>query len=174
LAWTPDFTIGYYNIAESYLFLNRPEEANAILQRAARRKLPMKDYFRAQFFVAFLNRDRSAMDKTAAQLASASPHGDSEHFESLVSAHEGPLAAVRQESMQAVTLARQAHLAERAALFEGAAAVREALYGHSDESSRHSSAARQLVEGRDVDFPRAFALALSRNSSAALPIAMAP
>jgi hypothetical protein len=168
----PDFTIGYYNVAESYLFLNRREEATAILQRAAQRKLPFKKNLTVQFFVAFLNRDRIAMDKAAAQMASGSPYGDSEHFESLVSAHEGRLQQSTQESMQAVTLARQAHLAERAALFEGAAAMREALYGYPDESSRHSFAAGQLVQGRDVDFPRAFALALSRNSSAVLPIVM--
>src|SRR5262249_47929411 len=92
------------------------------------------------------------------------------HFESLVAAYEGRLQQSRQESTQAVTLARQAHLAERAALFEGAAAVREALYGYPDEASRHSLAAGHLVSGRDVDFPPAFALALSRNSSSALAI----
>ncbi len=59
---------------------------------------------------------------------------------------------------------------ECAALFEGAAAVTEALYGYPDESSRHSFAAGQLVSGRDVDFAPAFARALSRNSSSALAI----
>jgi len=81
-----------------------------------------------------------------------------------------PTCGTRQASNQAVTLARQAHLAQRAALFAGAAAVREALYGYPDESSRHSFAAGQLVSGRDADFAPAFALALSRNSSSALAI----
>jgi serine/threonine protein kinase/tetratricopeptide (TPR) repeat protein len=168
----PNFTIGYQNIAETYLFLNLPEQAKAMLQRATERKLPSKDQLAVQFFAAFLNRDRSAMDKAAAQMTTASMYGNAEHCESLVSAYEGRLPQSRQESMQAVTLARQAHLVERAALFEGAAAIREALYGYPDEASRHSFAAHQLTEGRDVDFPRAFALALSRNSSAALPIVM--
>jgi len=35
---------------------------------------------------------------------------------------------------------------------------------------RHAFAARQLVSGRDADFPPAFALALSRNSSSVLAI----
>jgi len=166
----PYFTVGYVNIAESYLFLNRPEEANAMRERAVQRKLSWKEGQPAQFLAAFLRRDRSAMDKTAAQMATDSPHGDSEFFQSLVSAYEGRLQQSRQQSIQAVTLARQAHLAERATLFEGASAMREALYGYADESSRHASAAGQLVEGRDTDFPRAFALALSRNSSAALSI----
>ena len=122
------------------------------------------------FFAAFLNRDLGAMEKAAAQIATASPQGDSEHFGSLVAAYEGRLQRSRQASIQAVTLARQAHLAERAALFEGAAAIRDALYGYPDEASRLSFGAGQLVSGRDADFPRAFALALSRNSSAASAI----
>jgi hypothetical protein len=108
------------------------------------------------------------MDKPSEQMAKDSPVGDAQHFESLVSAYEGRLRQSRQESIQAVTLARQSHLQERAALFVGAAAVREALYGYSEESTRQSLAAGRLVSGRDAEFPPAFALALSRNSSAAL------
>jgi serine/threonine protein kinase/Tfp pilus assembly protein PilF len=164
----PDFNIGYDNIAFAYLCLNRPEEAKATLQRAAQRKLPSKDYLRLLFFAAFLNRDRSAMDKAGAELAVEAPYGDSDHYESLVAAYEGRLRQARQASIQAVTLARQAHLPGRAALFEGGAAVREALYGHPEEASRHSSVVKQLAGGRDADFPPAFALALSRKTPAAL------
>lgn len=157
-------------MALSYLSLNRPEEAKAVMQRAALRKLRIQDPSATLFFAAFLNSDQSAMDKAGAQLAKDIPSGDFEHYESLVSAYEGRLQQSRQESIQAVALARQAHLAQRAALFEGAAAVREAFYGYPDESSRHSFAAEQLVSGRDVDFGPAFALALSRNSSSASAI----
>jgi len=164
----PDFTVGYENIAESYLFLNRREEAMATYQRAAQRKLPSKDQATVKFFVAFLNRDRSTMDKLSEQMAKDSPVGDAQHFESLVSAYEGRLRQSRQESIQAVTLARQSHLQERAALFSGAAAVREALYGYPEEPTRQSLAAGRLMSGRDAGFAPAFALALSRNSSVAL------
>lgn len=170
IAMNPNFTIGYHNIALAYLALNRAEEVKATMQRAAQRKLPTKDPFATLFFAAFLNGDRSAMDKAGAQLASDIPSGDFEHYESLVSAYDGRLQQSRQLSIQAITLARQAHLAQRAALFEGAAAVTEALYGYPDESSRHSFAAGQMVSGRDVDFGPAFALALSGNSSSALAI----
>ncbi len=108
------------------------------------------------------------MDKAGAQLASDIPAGDFQHYESLVSVYEGRLQQSRQASIQAVTLARQAHLAQRAALFEGAAAVTEALYGYPDEASRHAFAAEHLANGRDADFAPAFALALSGNSSSAL------
>jgi serine/threonine protein kinase/tetratricopeptide (TPR) repeat protein len=172
VALDPDFTVGYTNIAESYLFLNQPEEARNVFQRAARRKLPSNDQLTVQFLIAFLHRDRSEMHKVSAQMLRASPSGDSEYFESLVSAYEGRLQQSRQASVQAVTLARQAHLTERAALFEGAAAIREALYGYPDESSRHAAAAQQLARGRDADFPPAFALALCGKSSPALAMVM--
>jgi tetratricopeptide (TPR) repeat protein len=166
----PDFTIGYNNIALAYLSLGRTEEVKDTMQRAARRKLPTKDPFATLFFAAFLDGDRNAMDRAAAQLASDIPSGGFEYYGSLVFACEGRLQMSRQASRQAVTLARQAHLAQRAALFEGAAAVTEALYGYPAESARHSSAAGQLVSGRDVDFGPAFAFALSGNFSAALAI----
>jgi serine/threonine protein kinase len=170
LVLEPDFTVGYINIAEAYLYLNRPKDVTATMQRAAQRKLAVKDHLALMFFAGFLNRDRRAIDDAGAQMAAEAPYGDAEHYQSLLSAYEGKVRQSRQASMQAVTLARQAHLAERAGLFEGAAAVREALYGYREESSRDSLAAQQLVTGRDVDFPPAFALALSRNSSPALAI----
>ncbi len=172
IVMNPDFTIGYNNIALASLSLNRPEEVKATLERAAQRKLPNKDPFGLLFFAAFLNGDRGAMDRAAAQLASDIPSGGFEYYESLVFACEGRLQMSRQASRQAVTLARQAHLAQRAALYEGAAAVTEALYGYPDESARLSSAAGQLVSGRDVDFGPAFALALSGNPSSTLAIVM--
>jgi hypothetical protein len=110
------------------------------------------------------------MDKAGAQLAADIPSGNFEYYESLVSAYEGRLQHSRQGLIQAVTLARQAHLSQQAALFEGAAAVMEALYAYPDESARHAFAARQLASGRDVDFGPAFALALCGNSLSALEI----
>lgn len=166
----PDFTVAYENIAEAYLFLNRPEEARMALQRGFRRSPPSKDRVATLFFTAFLSRDRSAMEQAAAKTGTDLPQGDAEFFKSLVAAYEGRLQQSRHASIQAAILARQGHMLARAALFEGAAAVREALYGYPDESSRLSSAATKLARGRDADFPPAFALALSRNSSAAAAI----
>src|SRR5262249_36995187 len=139
--------------------------------RASGRKLTSSDALWVQFLAAFLNRDRNAMARKSAELAGASPYGDSEYLNSLVFAYEGRLQESRQASIQAVTLARQAHMAERAALFEGASAVGEALYGYSNETSTHAGSASQLSRGRDADFPPAFALALWRNSSTALTMA---
>lgn len=171
IAISPDFTIGYQNVAESYLFLNRPKEATAVFQRAVQRNLPSKDSFAVVFFSAFLEGDRATMDKVSAQIAASIPNGVSEHYASLVSAYEGRLRQSRHASNQAVNLAAQGHFSQRASLFEGAAALREALYGNNEESLRHVSAARQLATGRDADFPPAFASALCRHPATAMDIA---
>jgi tetratricopeptide (TPR) repeat protein len=55
LAFDPDFSVGYENIAEAYLFLNRREEMRATLQRAAQRKRMSKNGFSLQFLDAFSN-----------------------------------------------------------------------------------------------------------------------
>ena len=97
-------------------------------------------------------------------MATALSYGASEFVESLAAAYEGRLQRSRQASIQAVSLARQGHLQERAALFEGAAAIREALYGYPDESSRpltrcasvRSRARRGLSSGVRLRLIRAF------------------
>lgn len=170
ISLNPGFTVGYQNVAESYLFLNRPDEAKAMIELAIRRKLPYKDHMVVQFFASFLGRDRTGMDQAAARMATASPYGTTEHLQSLVLASEGRRLRSREASVQAVSLARQAHFAELAALFEGAAAIREAIFGNPVESTQHALAASQLSQGRDVDFPPAFAFSVSRDSKDALPI----
>jgi serine/threonine protein kinase len=171
LAVNPKFSIGYQNIAEAYLSLNRRDQVKVVIQRAAERKLGSKDHLPVMFFTAFLDRDQSTLARLSAELAAASPFGNAEHLQSLAAASEGRLQRSRQASVQAVQLARQAHYTERAALYEGGAAIREAVYGYPDAASQRASAAQQLAGGRDADFPPAFALALSGKSALALPFA---
>jgi tetratricopeptide (TPR) repeat protein len=64
-------------------------------------------------------------------------------------------------SRLAVDLAQQAGQRERAAMFEAAAAVREALFGNAAAARRSATDALELATGRDVEYAAAFALALS-------------
>jgi predicted Zn-dependent protease len=73
-------------------------------------------------------------------------------------------------SRKAVDLAQQAQ-AETAALYQAAAAVREALFGNVAEARRSAAAALQLSKGRDVEYGAAFAMALTGDSSRALTLA---
>jgi hypothetical protein len=63
-----------------------------------------------------------------------------------------------------VSLAHETAL-ERAATYEVAAAVMEALFGNSVEAKRSVDAALGLSKGRDVEYGAAFALAVSGDSS---------
>jgi hypothetical protein len=166
-----NFTIAYNNVAEAYLALNQTHQVQAMMQRAEARKISSKNQLPAQSFAAFLDGDQNAMARAAAAFAAASRDGAAEHVQALMFAYHGQLQPSRQASDQAVNLARQAHYAERAAVFEGAAAIREAIYGYPEEVSRHWFAAKQLASGRDMDFPPPFALALSGKTASAVATA---
>ena len=59
----------------------------------------------------------------------------------------------------------------RAAMFQGAGAVWNALFGNRAEAQRSASAALSLFRSRDADYGPAFALALLRDSAQAHKIA---
>ena len=54
---------------------------------------------------------------------------------------------------------------ERAAMFQGARAVWNALFGIRQEAQRNAAAAMSISRGRDADYGPAFALALLRNTA---------
>jgi len=65
---------------------------------------------------------------------------------------------------RAIASARQGGLFERAAIFQSAQAVCEALFENSAVAKERARAALQLGKGRDVKYAAAFALALSGDS----------
>jgi eukaryotic-like serine/threonine-protein kinase len=167
------FVIGYADIAWSYVFLNRLPEAEAIIAReSAAGKTDMPDFTILRYFIAFLRGDQAGMDREASarQGKSGDPAWIAQQ-ESLVLAYQGRQTQARTLSRQAVDLARQARQPERAAIFEGGAAVREAMFGNRVAARKQAAAALQLSRGRDADYGPAFALALSGDSAAAQKIA---
>jgi tetratricopeptide (TPR) repeat protein len=93
-----------------------------------------------------------------------------EHQEALTLAYGGRLKEANRLSDSAVSLARQGGLPERAALFEGARAAWNALFGNRGEAQRSAAAALSLDRGRDADYGPAFALALLHDSAQAYKI----
>lgn len=67
---------------------------------------------------------------------------------------------------RAVILARQGNFLEQAAMFQGAHAVCDALFGFREQAQTNAAAALSLYRGRDADYGPAFALALLHNSQA--------
>ena len=165
------FPFGYLNLAWAYVYVARLDDAVNTLQEAATRKVEYSQLIVVRYFIAFLRHDEVEMQR-AAKLGSERPDVADwlSHAESTVLASSGRLARARQMSDRAVQLAQRSALAERAALYEASAAVREALFGNAPEANRHALAARQLSGARDVEWGAALAWGLSGKAAEALTL----
>jgi tetratricopeptide (TPR) repeat protein len=167
----PNYAIGYENVAFAYIYLNRLSDAEAVLRKASERKIEVVEFSLCRYFIAFLRRDKAAMDREIAQRqAKLEAQGWFENQEALTLAYEGRLKEADRLSDRAVLLARQGGLLERAAQFEGAHAAWNALLGTRAEAERSAATALSLFRSRDADYGPAFALALLRDSAQARTI----
>jgi eukaryotic-like serine/threonine-protein kinase len=168
----PDFAIGYENVAFAYVYLNRLPEAEALLHKAAERKIEVVQFSLVRYFIAFLRDDKAAMEREMTQRRlKLEAQGWFEHQEALTLAYQGRLKEADRLSAGAVSLARQGGLVGRAAMFQGAGAVWNALFGNEAEAQRRAAATLSLLRTRDSDYGPAFALALLRHSTQARKIA---
>jgi predicted Ser/Thr protein kinase len=147
--------------AYSELYLNRLDAAEATIRRAEERKLA-SNYFLIRYFIAFLKGDAEGMSQqTAIARASRSTEDLMSHLEALRLAGSAQLQDARRTAAIAVAIPKQSGRLERAALFEAATAVWEALYGNPAAARQKAAAALALGRGHQVDYAAAFALALS-------------
>jgi tetratricopeptide (TPR) repeat protein/predicted Ser/Thr protein kinase len=162
IALDPDLPFAYFNLASSYISLNRLDEAERTLQQASQRKVGIPEFSALRYASAFLKGDNAGMKREAAQ-ANGKPGLEDlmADSEALVMAYSGHLQDARKLSRQAADLARQAGHAETAALYEAQAALREALFGNAAAARQRALAALGLSKSRDVEFQAALALALS-------------
>jgi tetratricopeptide (TPR) repeat protein len=93
-----------------------------------------------------------------------------DHEEALTLAYQGRVKEANRLSERAVNLARQGGLLERAAQFEGARAVWNALLGARADAKINAATALSMYRGRDADYGPAFALALLHESAQARKI----
>ena len=157
--------LSYRNKAHSELYLNRLDAAEATIRRAEERKLA-SDYFLVRYFIAFLRGDGEGMRQQAAiARASRSTEDLMSHLEALRLAGSARLQDARRTSAIAAAIAKQSGRLERAALFEAATAVWEALYGNPAAARQKVTTALALGRGREVDYAAAFALAVSGDVS---------
>jgi hypothetical protein len=166
IAADPGFVFGYANLARSYLYQDRFGEAGNTLQGASARKLEIPDFLVLQYNLAFLKGDKEQMDR-AVTLAKGKREAEHwvAHAEALTLAHSGQLREAQRVSGRAVELARQEGEREAAAKYQAAAAVWEALYGHTAEAKRNVVAALGLSSGRDVEYASALAAAFAGDFS---------
>jgi tetratricopeptide (TPR) repeat protein len=166
IAVHPDVSFSYGNLAMSYFFLDRFAEANAILQRAAERKMANPNHLLIRYEIAVLEGDQGQMDRIAA-LAKGKQGTEQRltHAEALSLARSGRLAAARLLSNRAVDLAMQAGDYETAASYRAARGVWEAVCGNAAEARSSATAALRLSKGRDLEYASGLGLAFSGDSS---------
>ena len=168
----PDFAFGYFNVAVNSVYLDRLDEAENILQRAAGRDLEVDEFIGLDYDIAFLRGDEGGMEREAARARGRSG-GENWIFnkEAFALAYSGHLQQARSMSQRAVDQARQASQQERAGLWESGAAVREALFGNPSEARKRAMAALELAKDREVEYGAAFALARTGDFSQAQALA---
>jgi serine/threonine protein kinase/tetratricopeptide (TPR) repeat protein len=161
----PDFAIGYANTAWTYVYQNRLSEAEAVLRKASERKIDVIHLSQCRYFIAFLRSDRAEMESEMTYgKAKFEAQGRFEYQEALMLAYQGRLKEAAPLCDRAVMLARQGNFLEQAAMFQGAHAVWNALFGFREQAQRNAAAALSLYRGRDADYGPAFALALLDDS----------
>lgn len=168
IALDPDFPPAHMNLAWAYIFLEQRDKGSAVLEDAARRKLYTPEMLVAQYYIAFLNGDTSAMVRLKAQTEGKLGGDDwMEHERATIAAYYGRVHEADRLSANAIQLALHANERERAGVYAAAAAVRYGLFGDQNAAKHQAKAALLLSTGRDVKWGSALALALAGDLPAA-------
>ena len=155
----PD-VVGYFNLAQIYLQLNRPDDARKTIEQAQAGKFEGDLLHWAIYQLAFLKGDAAEMVRQVAWAAGKPGTEDSLlSFQSDTEAYYGRLTKARDFSRRAVDAAVRSDSKETAALWEVNAALREAEFGNTTTAKQDVAAALALAPGRDVKLLAALALA---------------
>jgi eukaryotic-like serine/threonine-protein kinase len=168
----PDFAISYYNLAVLNVYLERIDEAQNVLRRAAGRGLEIDEFIMLEHDIAFLKDDQSAMERAAARARERSG-GDTwiSNKEAFAFAYSGHLQKARVLSQRAVDQAMQVAQPERAGLWQAGGALREAFFGDTPQARETAMTALQHSNNREVAYGVALALAICGDSSRAQALA---
>ena len=133
----PGSAAWYENLATAYIALQRLEEAQNILNQAFARKLDDPSMHADLYALAFLRGDAAGMEREVVWSA-GKPGGEDTMLalQADTEAYAGHVKKARELSRRAVEVAQSAQLAEPAAIWEGIAALREAVYGNLEEARK--------------------------------------
>jgi len=168
----PENVSVYENLTDIYLAMDRLDAAKAILNRAHTNNLDSADLHWDAYYLAFLQGDFAQMEQQVAW--GAGKPGTEDILLSAQSdteAYYGRLSNARNLSRRAVDSAVRADAKEAAALWQVNAALREAEFGETAESSNQVREALALSPGRNVKIFAALALARAGETAQARAIA---
>jgi tetratricopeptide (TPR) repeat protein len=158
----PDFAIAYFNIAVNNVYLNRLDEAENVLRRAAGQGLEIDEFLMLDYDISFLRADEAGMERVAAEARQRSG-GETwiSNKEAFAQAYSGHLQRARVMSRRAVDHATQDAQPERGGAWEAGASIREALFGNAAEARARALAAIALSKDREVEYCAAYAMAVA-------------
>ncbi len=168
----PDDVTNYYNLAWSYLFLNRPDEADAVVKQGEERKLSSEDIPLFSYQAAFLKGDAVQM----AQLTSAAmgKPGTEDFLLAAQASTEGwygKLTSARELTRRSMDSAKRNDKKEAAAGHQVSAALRDVESGDRELARAEANAALKLAPNRDVRAAAAWALARAGDTPGAEKLA---
>src|SRR5271154_6113595 len=156
----PNEVNGYGNLAQTYLALNRPDDAKNAIEQAQKHNLDGDFLHWTKYQIAFFNGDAAEMER---QVVWAAGKPGSEDlllsFQSDTEAYYGRLTKARDYSRRAVDSAVRNDSKETGALWQVNAALREVEFGNTAIAKQDAAAALALAPGRDVKLLAALALA---------------
>jgi eukaryotic-like serine/threonine-protein kinase len=162
----------YSALAQTYIVMNRIEEAKSTVADALAKNLDSPNLHYVKFLFAFLENDAAEMAKQV-DWARGQPGVEDNLLgaDSGANAYFGRMAKARDLERRATDSAVAAEQKETAANYLGASAVRDAITGDSSRALQEAAATLALSKGRDAQPVAAFADALANDSGRAQALA---
>jgi len=172
LSVDPDSAIAYGNLANTYLALDRLDEAKAAIDSALAHKLDHPQLHGNLYLLAFLRGDAAGMQQEMTW-AMGKPEGEAAilSLQSDTEVYYGRLQRAREFSRQAVDAAKRNNNNELAALIELDLGGDDADFGNTIQARQAAAAALALAPGRDVQVQTALVLAKVNDAAQAQKLA---
>jgi len=164
--------MGYSNLMNDYMCLNRLDEAQAVYQEALQRKFDLYILHVNHYLLAFLRNDPGTMKNEVDW--GAGKAGIEDVFlagEADTAAYYGRLGEARELSQRAFDSARRSQEAETAAVWMATSALHHGLFGDSTSARAKAKVALAVSHGHDVDALAALSLALAGDTADAEALA---
>ncbi len=158
----------YGNLADSYVVLNRLDEAKATALEAQAHHLDTPNVHLILCQLDFLQHDVADMEREAAGLMGKPGYEDAVlHFESDAAAYGGEFSKARELARRAVASTQQTDETETAAGYEAEAALHEATVGNVALAKQQAQGALSLANSKDVIGTSAIAFGLAGDAARA-------
>jgi serine/threonine protein kinase/predicted Zn-dependent protease len=167
----PNGFVGYANLAEAFIRLNRLAEAKAVIEQAQQQKLDATIFHTFLYQIAFVNGDQGGIQQ---QLTWASGKPDEYvalDWQTQTAAFAGQWQRAQDFARRAIDLAAGSDAKENAAQYAAEAALRAAVFGQCSQTKTAANQALSLARNRVSLARAALALALCGERSQAQSLA---